>query len=76
VGKETSQVPELGLLEPMDLLVLHFEQLHVLLLIQFKELAVALTDVPVVGKICAVLHAALDHHVAEFDLLSRSYLQL
>jgi hypothetical protein len=46
------------------------------MLIQFKELAVALTDVPVVGKICAVLHAALDHHVAEFDLLSRSYLQL
>ena len=72
VSEKTGEVPELGLFEAVDLLVLSDEELRVLLLIELKQLTVALANVPVVRQISPVLHAALDDHVAQFDFLPGS----
>lgn len=67
--KEARQVAQLALLQTVDLLVLTLEQLRVLLLIQLEELAISLSNVSVVSQVSSVLHAALNHHLAQLDFL-------
>ena len=74
--KEASQVSQLALLKPMHAFILRGEKLTELLLVHLEQMAEPLANVPVVRQVGTVLHATLDHHGAEFDLLPGADLQL
>ena len=76
MSEETSEVAELALLEAMHLFVLTAEQFGELLVVDIEEVAEPLANVPVEGKVGTILRAALDDHIAQFDLLARSDGQL
>ena len=76
MGEETGQIAEFGLLKSVNQLVLRLEQLRVKLNVGGVQYAESLAYVPVVAQVGSVLHAALENHVAEFDLLAWSDLKL
>jgi len=76
MGEEACQVAKLALLESMHALVLADEKLREPVTIDLEQVAEPLANVTIEGEVCAVLHAALNHHVAKLDLLARPDLQL
>ena len=76
MGEEACQVAQLALLKSMHALVLAGEKLGELLLIDFKEMAESLSNVAIEGQVSAILHATLNDHTTEFDLLPASDLKL
>ena len=76
MGKETGQIAQLTLLQPMHTLILVCEKLQKFLLVDFEKMAETLTDVPVEGQVGPILGATLDDHVTKLDFLARADLKL
>ena len=74
--EEARQVAEFTLLESVHTLILVGKELGKLFLVNFEEVAEALADVSIEGQVGSVLHAALNHHAAQLDLLTWPYLKL
>ena len=74
--EEARQVAQLALLESMHTLILVSKELRELFLVDLEEVAEALADVSIEWQVSAVLHATLNHHAAQLDLLPRPNLKL
>ena len=74
--EEARQVAQFALLESMHTLVLVGKELRELFLVNLEEMAEALADMSIEWQVSAVLHATLNHHTAQLDLLPRPNLKL
>ena len=74
--EEARQVAQFALLESMHTFILVGKELRELLLVDFEEVAEALADVSIEWQVSAVLHAALNNHTTQLNLLTWPNLEL
>lgn len=76
MSEEASQISQFSLFQPVNHFVLRAKQLGVKFNVSRVKNAEASSNVSVVSEIGPILHTAFQDHVAQFNFLPRTNLQL